>query len=570
MKSIIYAAAVFSFALVFLESHVLAQDDNIPFLRKQATGPSSIKGMKPLPEDMVMPERPESNGAGQHRNVRVYDQIHTPIRWYALENEHIADYWAHVDITRIWLELEPGVSPNDPHIQTFLEKNGLWEIVRESPYKDKTNYYILALPESTPQQVIRMTREAQDVTGIRFLEPSAKYSGQLVPNDTYWSYQWGPYVIYSNDAWDYGTGGGWGVVAVIDDAVDWLHEDLYDQVWYGYDYGFDDWDPTPDQSSQDHGTHVTGTVAASINNGIGIAGMVNDTVYFAKVTDQTYNPENGNFSDAAIINALYDMATIGRIGVINMSLGGGAPSAAMEQACNNSWNAGQLLVVASGNDGQGTISFPAAFDACMAVGAIGADGFNLYLSSYSNYGNEQEVCAPGGHTDLGYGILSTLPGNDYGVKDGTSMACPHVAGLAGLMKSINPDLTNSDIRNILSFTASDFGISGWDNVYGYGMVQAALAVEAAQGGSVHTAEFNNNESISIYPNPSSNRIFVDTKELPSDGTFEIYDMAGKLAMSMPLINAGITPIDIANLSDGVYVLRLRSDAGLVATKFVKH
>ncbi len=562
------ASAVFT--LIFSASGVMAQEEALPFLRKQATEPSSINGTKPLPSGMVLPERPGSNGAGQHRNVRIYDQIHTPIRWYALENQNSENYWAHVNPQRIWLELEPGVSLSDPQISSFLHKNGLGEVVRESPYKEKTNYYILELPEGTPAQVILMAKEAQEVSGIRFLEPSVLYTNQLVPNDTYWQYQWGPYVIYSNDAWDYGTGGGWGVVAVIDDAIDWLHEDLYDQVWYGYDYGFNDADPSPDQSTQTHGTHVTGTIAASINNGIGIAGMVNDTVFFAKVTDQTYNPENGNFSDAAIINALYDMAGISRIGVVNMSLGGGAPSAAMEQACNNSWNAGQLLVVASGNDGNSTISFPAAFPACMAVGAIGADGFNLYLTNYSNYGNEQEVCAPGGHTEMGYGILSTLPGNDYGVKDGTSMACPHVAGLAGLMKSINPALTNSDIRNILSFTAIDFGISGWDVVYGYGMVQAALAVEAAQGGSVHRAEHNHDEFISIYPNPSSDRIFVDTKEWRSEGVFEIYDMAGKLALTRSLMNAGITPVDIQSLADGVYVLRLQSEAGLVSTKFVKH
>jgi len=498
-------------------------------------------------------------------HVPVYDEIHTPIRWYVLENENKEAYWNGVDLSRVWIELDLNASIYDQDIQSFLTANGLTSIVHESSYKDKTNYWIFENPFQTKESVVEMAREAQSVVGIKFLEPSVVYRAHLTPNDPMYEQQWGPYVTYFDEAWEHGFGGNSNnVVAVMDNACDWNHEDLYDQVWYGWDYVYNSWDISPHQQTHDHGTHVAGTVAATTNNGIGVAGMVNDTVYFAKVSD-----DQDGMVDQAIVDGLYDMADIARISVINMSLGGDSPSAAIEQACNYAWNNGKLLIVSSGNNGQGFISFPAAYPACVAIGSIGADGNSLYLTSYSQFGNEQELSAPGGEMQTGFGIVSCLPGNQYGAKEGTSMAAPHVTGLAGLMKNLNQDLTNVDIRNILAAHAFDYGEEGWDPVFGYGMINAVGAVEAALGITANTTQLSANEVMRLYPNPVADRLFIDLKINVREVSAEIIDITGKRVKTVSMGNQQKLHLNVADLSRGVYIIRLQTDRGIASTKFIK-
>lgn len=352
---------------------------------------------------------------------------------------------------------------------------------------------------------------------------------------------------------------------MIDDACDYTHSDLADQVWYGWDYGFNDADPFPDNASQIHGTHVTGTIAASINNGIGIAGMVNDTVYFAKVTDSTYDPEFGNFSDAAIVDALYDISTIERVGVINMSLGGPTPSAALEQACNAAWNAGKLLCVASGNDGTNVIGFPAAFESCMAVGSIGSDGQSLYLADYSQYGNEQEVVAPGGDLNTGFGILSTIPGDEYDYLQGTSMACPHVTGMAGLMMAANSNLSNSQVRQKIWESCFDFGDAGWDPVFGYGMINAQGAV------LVNVPEVSSNRQelvVEVYPNPVQDQVYVQRESAKESWRIEVFNLQGQQVFVEAFDQGSLTEVvNLGSMNSGVYLMKI--SVGGQATKVVR-
>lgn len=356
-------------------------------------------------------------------------------------------------------------------------------------------------------------------------------------------------------------------MAVLDDAVDWFHEDLYDQVWYGYDYGFDDFSPTLDSDEQKHGTHVTGIMAGTSNNGVGMAGMCNDTVYFAKVTDNTYFTQNGAYSDAAIIDAIYDISQIDRVMVINLSLGGGAPSAAAEQAYNFAWNSGKFPIAASGNDGLSTISYPAGYSACMAVGSIGTNGSQLYLTTYSNYGTGQEVTAPGGDMSSGYGIISTVPDNQYEAFEGTSMACPHVAGLAGLMKSINTNLTNSEIRNIINSTCFDLGDTGYDLVFGNGMVNAQLAIQIAlQSTSVEETE---NTVLKMYPNPATDQLWIDNFHGVEHGKIEIYNLAGQMVRNESIQPRNLLPVNVSELPNGVYVVQMNGGNQLLTGRFVK-
>lgn len=513
--------------------------------------------------------RPDQTGGKQNYVIPVADQIHSEVRWYALENANNDEYWENVNTERIWIELEVGRSLDEPQIKTLIEKFGLGEAIRTSMHPYLTNYYLFEKVGTTREQILDMVRDAQNVDGILFLEPSVIYKGSFIPNDPMWNQQWGPYAIYADEAWNYGTGGNsWNVVAVVDDAIDWLHQDLTDMVWYGYDYGFNDGNPTPDGAQQNHGTHVTGTIAAKINNAMGIAGMVNDTVYFAKVTDNTYFTQNGTYSDAAIINAMYDIATIDRVTVINLSLGGGAPSFAAEQAYNFAWNNGKLPIVASGNESNNFVSYPAAYPACMAVGALGTSGNNIYLAPYSNYGDAQEVCAPGGDNSTGFGIVSTLLNNTYGPNQGTSMACPHVAGLAGLMKNLNPGLSNVNIRNIINATCFDLGPNGWDLQFGYGMVNAQGAVEVAVG-ATGIAEEMAEGKLNLYPNPANSQVWIHLDREITNANILVFNASGALVQQHNAGSVELTPVDVSALSNGVYMVQVKTDGGLYTGRFVK-
>lgn len=513
-----------------------------------------------------LPARSGDSKIRVNPGVPIYDQIHSPIRWYAIENERNSKYWESVNVNKVWIELEQGLTISDPAILNFLSEYGLTKIISESKRKHQSNYWIFKLENATTTQIVEMAKAARAIQGILFLEPSVIYTTFYSPNDPMYNLQWGPYVTYFDEAWDVSTGGNsLNVVCVIDDACDWYHEDLTDMVWYGYDYAMDDGDIYPDDPFQHkHGTHTTGTVAAKINNGIGVAGMVNDTVYFAKV-----GLPDGTLSDEGIVNAYYDIGDIDRITAVNMSFGGGAPSAVNEQGLNYAWNHGKILLVSSGNEGTGIISFPAAYPAAMAVGSIGTNGDQLSLASYSQYGNEQEITAPGGETQYDYGIVSCIPMDQYESMQGTSMAAPHVTGLAGLMKHVNMDLTNADIRNIINATAFDMGNAGWDATFGYGMINASLAVQTALNGGVGIAELNGTDVMRIYPNPASDYILIDKKVTFENGTYDILDITGKTVKSIKILPEKKATINISELPRGVYILRMMSEIGLTATKFVK-
>jgi len=252
------------------------------------------------------------------------------------------------------------------------------------------------------------------------------------------------------------------IVAIIDTGIDYQHPDLIDNyVPLGYDWVNDDNDPMDDNG---HGTHCAGIVAAVINNSIGIAGIADVKIMAEKVLD-----ENGTSYYSYIVLGIIDAVDKGAK-IISMSLGGENYSRTLEYACLYARNRGALLVAASGNDGTNQILYPAAYDTVIAVRSIDE---NDQLSWFSNYGNEQELVAPGEY------ILSTYYYNGihtYAYASGTSMATPHVAGVAALAWATHPTYTNQQIRDLLRATAIDLGSPGWDQYYGYGMVDAYRAV----------------------------------------------------------------------------------------------
>ena len=196
-----------------------------------------------------------------------------------------------------------------------------------------------------------------------------------------------------------------------------------------------------------HGTHVAGTVAA-LDNEIGVIGVAPQAeLYAIKVLDQN---GSGSYSD---IIAGIEWAIDNNMNIINMSLGGTAKSRTLEKAVNKAYESGILLVAAAGNNGyakKGTITYPAAYDSVIAVGAVDQ---NNNRASFSSVGRQLELMAPG------VSILSTVPDNGYESYNGTSMASPHVAGVAALVWEAKPNLTNFQLRNLLNETSTYIGDS---------------------------------------------------------------------------------------------------------------
>lgn len=268
------------------------------------------------------------------------------------------------------------------------------------------------------------------------------------PNDPYLSGQYAWEVIEAYDGWLYGEGSPAVVVAVIDSGIQPDHPDLQAKLVPGYDFVADDATPNDEQG---HGTHVAGTVAASTNNGVGVAGTCPQCRLMAvRVLDAT-----GYGSELDVAKGIVYAADHGAQ-VINLSLGGDLEVVALADAVNYAWGKGVLLACAAGNGGfaGNAVQYPAYYGNCLAVGATDEWDQRAY---YSTYGTWVDLAAPGSS------IYSTALPSSYALLSGTSMATPHVAGVAGIL--VASGLNNTEIRARLQDTADTIDGTGehWSN-----------------------------------------------------------------------------------------------------------
>ena len=304
------------------------------------------------------------------------------------------------------------------------------------------------------------------IKGVRYVAPTTYYHASHIPNDPFWNLQWGLPFIHTPAAWDSTTGSTDIKVAIVDQGVQYTHPDLdgHFGTVKGYDFVDDDNDPLPSDVTEDHGTHVAGIIAAEMDNNMGIAGVAQVSLYSLRVLDREGSGTVDNISDG--ITWAVDHGAR----VINMSLGGPSGHYLLDEACQYAANHGVITFAASGNDAADSVDYPARYPTVVAVGAIDIDSS---VAGYSNYGHEVELTAPGTN------IYSTIPYSDYGYMSGTSMATPMASGVAALVISENPALNGAAVRAILDSTAMDMGTPGRDIYYGYGVVDALAAVNAA-------------------------------------------------------------------------------------------
>lgn len=223
-----------------------------------------------------------------------------------------------------------------------------------------------------------------------------------------------------------------------------------------------------------HGTHVAGTIAAVGGNGQGVVG-VNPSGQLGLHIVKVFNDQGRWAYGSDLIKAIEQCEAAGA-NVTSMSLGGSGSSTAERNAFQASYNRGVLHIAAAGNGGNSSLSYPASYDEVVSVAAVDS---SERKASFSQYNSQVEIAGPG------VGVNSTWNNNGYKSISGTSMATPHVSGVAALVWSHYPQCSNKQIRNVLNITAKDKGTAGKDTSYGYGIVQAKAAYDyIAQNGCV--------------------------------------------------------------------------------------
>lgn len=403
---------------------------------------------------------------------------------------NLTDVWQYWDKRSIVVKLKTDKIPS--YIQNY----------RIEPLRLK-NTYVIHLNDSDMDKAKQIVQTLSMDSSIEYVEPSIVYKLLYEPNDPLYDELWGLYVMYLNYAWNITKGSSNVKVCVIDTGIDTYHEDLNSNFIEGYDEVDNDNNVDPPSANESHGTHVAGTILAIMDNNKGIVGVAPNTKLLGC---RALRNEGGTSSDIA--NCIMWCINKGAR-VINMSLGSPTPSQVIKEAIDSAYKKNVMSVAAAGNDGIYGISYPAAYDNVIAVGALDKNGEK---ANFSNFGPELDFIAPG------VDILSTVPySNQYAKFQGTSMATPHVAGVIALILSINPNLTFNDIYNILVKSSIDMGTFGKDDYYGYGLIHAQRAL-------LNTPQptFANLELDKIKINISKNKVKVESSK-----NFEIYSSDGK-------------------------------------------
>lgn len=414
---------------------------------------------------------------------------------------------------------------------------------------------------------------------VEYAEPNYLATTSFVPNDPYYGAQWSHQITTAERGWDTERGDPAVTLAIIDTGVDYAHEDLAPNVWHdalghpGKDFVDIDTQayvaagytllPSEDYTQIDddpgdvlgHGTHCAGIAGAAGGNGVGVAGVCHRCRIMpvrAGFAIGVGSSVFGSLESDDIANAIRFAADNGA-DVISMSFGSPYISQTMQDAVAYAISVkGAILVAAAGNDTSDSKSYPAAFDGVISVAATAIDDARAY---YSNYGTWVTVAAPGGDSQKGPTILSTLPNGEYDYLQGTSMACPYVAGLAGLLRSQNPALTPTEVRQILRF-ATDPPIS--DHYIGAGRVNVSKALQVA---SPPTGEARISRPVSgdvLGPAP------VDIRGTASGSSYVLEiannpyaQMWTEIARGTQVIDGSLGILDPTQLQDGIsYFIRV--------------
>lgn len=469
-------------------------------------------------------------------------------------------------------------SENIPYLEKMFDSEGIKaledemgvRVVSEVPFMP--DWYKMSIEGSGFLTSIEAANRLFETGKLEEIDPAFIFCFQPeATNDPLFSQQWG-LKNTANPGYDINVEGAWSIVtgtgikvAIVDNGIDMLHNDIAANLsTMSYDAQSGSC-PSVFISGNDHGTHVAGIAGAVGNNNLQIAGVAYGAKMIGVSHSLSIDPDIVNTDISMELASGINWAWINGADVINNSWGdhGGlyynwlyttVIESAIENALTNGRNGyGTTVVFASGNFGSSgaVMDYPATSDdRIITVGSIGKTG---YRSDFSGYGTSLDVVAPG------EGIISLLPSNNTGLRSGTSMAAPHVSGVAALMLAANPYLTRAEVERIIQHTAKKispgspytytyypknymFDDDTWNQQVGYGLVDATAAVSLAQ-------------ALTITPNLNGTGMHVEVSYSPTNND-HYYTISGGAFPKM--VTVSLLPAQIN--SSYTYFWRLTTSA----------
>jgi len=343
-----------------------------------------------------------------------------------------------------------------------------------SEFSNQDNLYIV----EGDKNLITALRKSEIGQKTEYIEPNYQYKAFEAPNDPDYAKQWNLRSINVESAWEETKGAGM-TVAVIDTGVTKVPDLEQTKFVKGYDFVNDKEEATDDNG---HGTHVAGTIAQSTNNNYGVAGVA----YEANIMPLKVLSAYGGGTVADIAEAIR-FAADNNADVINLSLGGGGESQVLKEAVDYAYSKGVVVVAAAGNENRNSASYPARFPHVISVAATGPSGEK---APYSNFGAGVDISAPGGSKD-GQILQETIDpetgASMFAGFQGTSMASPHVAAVAAMVKASGVE-TPDKIRQVLQQSVRKVQEDPL-NHFGAGHLDASGAVKLALKGQITFRDF---------------------------------------------------------------------------------
>ena len=436
---------------------------------------------------------------------------------------------------RIQLLVKPKASMPEAALHALLHASG----GQEDSTIPALDVRVITVPAVAAAKLLEALQRNAD---IEYAEADQVAHAFATSNDPYAANQWYFSKIEASQAWDITTGSTALTVAVIDSGVLASHPDLQGKVLAGYDFVNNDADATDDNG---HGTSVAGVCAASSNNLLGVTGVAwSNPILPVKVLGA-----DGSGNHSGIANGITWAADRG-VRVINLSLGGTTTSTTLQNAINYAWSKGAVIIAAAGNNGNNVPSYPAA---CQNVIAVSATDLSDGRPTWSNYGSYVDISAPGAD-------IVTLSGADgYASWNGTSFSCPVASGVVALMRSVNPQLSNQSIVNLLLANNDDIGTAGYDEYFGQGRVNARRAVAAARGPLV----VDSTAPVVAIGSPASGATVAGTVAVSLSGTDNVAVTRVELYVDGVLLgqsdsSSATFSWNTANTTDGPHVLEARA------------